>query len=88
MWHRGDSISDVVRIPGWYMFITGALVNWLWGLSANGPKTYYKGFPELYVAFTRATRSLLVTCYKENSISCHLTKFANMDLQELQSEQS
>ncbi|EFJ2009607.1 AAA family ATPase, partial [Escherichia coli] len=28
--------------------------------------------PALYVAFTRATRELLVTCYRENSISRHL----------------
>lgn len=40
--------------------------------------------PALYVAFTRATRSLLVTCYKENSISRQLTKFAGVDLQERQ----
>lgn len=40
--------------------------------------------PALYVAFTRATRELLVTCYRENSISRHLEHFAQMDLQELQ----
>ncbi|TNT06127.1 DNA helicase UvrD, partial [Escherichia coli] len=28
------------------------------------------------VAFTRATRELLVTCYRENSISRHLEDFA------------
>ncbi|EOM3008029.1 DNA helicase UvrD, partial [Escherichia coli] len=32
--------------------------------------------PVLYVAFTRATRELLVTCYRENSISRHLEDFA------------
>lgn len=47
-----------------------------------------EAIPPLYVAFTRATRSLLVTCYKENSISRHLTKFAGMDLQELQDDPS
>ncbi|HDI8537155.1 TPA: NERD domain-containing protein [Escherichia coli] len=31
--------------------------------------------PALYVAFTRATRELLVTCYRENSISRHLEDF-------------
>ncbi|MEE7129114.1 3'-5' exonuclease [Escherichia coli O8:H7] len=31
--------------------------------------------PVLYVAFTRATRELLVTCYRENSISRHLEDF-------------
>ncbi len=41
-----------------------------------------EAIPALYVAFTRATRSLLVTCYKENSISRQLTKFAGVDLQE------
>lgn len=45
-----------------------------------------EAIPALYVAFTRATRSLLVTCYKENSISHQLTKFVGMDLQELQDE--
>ncbi|WP_440799887.1 DEAD/DEAH box helicase [Serratia marcescens] len=40
-----------------------------------------EAIPALYVAFTRATRSLLVTCYKENSISRQLTKFAGVDLQ-------
>lgn len=40
--------------------------------------------PALYVAFTRATRELLVTCYRENSISRHLARFAEMDLQALQ----
>jgi len=40
--------------------------------------------PALYVAFTRATRELLVTCYRENSISRHLEHFAQIDLQELQ----
>lgn len=39
-----------------------------------------EAIPALYVAFTRATRSLLVTCYKENSISRQLTKFAGVDL--------
>lgn len=33
-----------------------------------------EAIPALYVAFTRVTRSLLVTCYKENSISRQLTK--------------
>ncbi|CND05692.1 DEAD/DEAH box helicase [Yersinia pseudotuberculosis] len=46
-----------------------------------------EAIPALYVAFTRATRSLLVTCYRENSISRHLAEFAGMDLQELQIEQ-
>lgn len=41
-----------------------------------------QAIPALYVAFTRATRSLLVSCYKENSISHQLTKFAGMDMQE------
>ncbi|WP_208950375.1 DEAD/DEAH box helicase [Rahnella sp. ChDrAdgB13] len=45
-----------------------------------------EAIPALYVAFTRATRSLLVTCHKENSISRQLTKFADLDLQELQNE--
>ena len=45
-----------------------------------------EAIPALYVAFTRATRSLLVTCYKENSISHQLTKFADMDLQERQDD--
>ncbi|EHL6052045.1 3'-5' exonuclease [Escherichia coli] len=31
--------------------------------------------PALYVAFTRATRELVVTCYRENSISRHLEDF-------------
>ncbi|EPP6979722.1 3'-5' exonuclease [Escherichia coli] len=31
--------------------------------------------PALYVAFTRATRELLVACYRENSISRHLEDF-------------
>lgn len=39
--------------------------------------------PALYVAFTRATRELLVTFYRENSISRHLESFTDMDLQEL-----
>ncbi len=33
------------------------------------------GIPALYVAFTRATRKLLITCYQENSISRHLAHF-------------
>lgn len=45
-----------------------------------------EAIPALYVAFTRATRSLLVTCYKENSISRQLTKFACVDLQEQQDD--
>lgn len=45
-----------------------------------------EAIPALYVAFTRATRSLLVTCYKENSISRQLTKFAGVDLQEQQDD--
>jgi len=45
-----------------------------------------EAIPALYVAFTRATRSLLVTFYKENSISRHLKKFVGMDLQELQDD--
>lgn len=43
-----------------------------------------EAIPALYVAFTRATRELLVTCYRENSISLHLAHFAEMDLQERQ----
>lgn len=42
-----------------------------------------EAIPALYVAFTRATRELLVTCYRENSISRHLVHFAAMDLQAL-----
>lgn len=38
--------------------------------------------PALYVAFTRATRELLVTSYRENSISRHLAHFAEMALEE------
>jgi len=45
-----------------------------------------EAIPALYVAFTRATRSLLVTCYKENSISRQLTKYAGVDLQMRQDE--
>jgi len=45
-----------------------------------------EAIPALYVAFTRATRSLLVTCYKENSISRQLTKYAGVDLQERQDD--
>jgi len=45
-----------------------------------------EAIPALYVAFTRATRSLLVTCYKANSISRQLTKFAGVDLQEQQDD--
>jgi len=37
-------------------------------------------------SLTRATCSLLVTCYKENSISRQLTKFAGVDLQEQQDD--
>lgn len=47
-----------------------------------------EAIPALYVAFTRATHSLLVTSYKENSISRHLAKFVGMDLQELQDDRS
>ncbi|MEQ4531527.1 MAG: hypothetical protein ABN478_09545, partial [Mixta sp.] len=43
-----------------------------------------EAIPALYVAFTRASRELLVTFYRENSISRHLAHFAAMDLQELQ----
>lgn len=43
-----------------------------------------ESIPALYVAFTRATRSLLVTSYKENSISRHLAKFAEVDPMERQ----
>ncbi|EHJ3658868.1 TPA: DEAD/DEAH box helicase [Salmonella enterica] len=42
-----------------------------------------EAIPALYVAFTRTTRELLVTCYRENSISRHLARFAEMDLQAL-----
>lgn len=43
-----------------------------------------EAIPALYVAFTRATQELLVTFYRENSISRHLVDFAEMDLQTLQ----
>ncbi|ECT5252268.1 DNA helicase UvrD [Salmonella enterica subsp. enterica serovar Panama] len=43
-----------------------------------------EAIPALYVAFTRSTRELLVTFYRENSISRHLAEFAEMDLQTLQ----
>lgn len=39
-----------------------------------------EAIPALYVAFTRATRELLVTCYRENSISRHLIHFAAIDI--------
>ena len=39
--------------------------------------------PALYVAFTRATRSLLVTYYKENSISRYLTKLSRMEIEKI-----
>lgn len=42
-----------------------------------------QAIPALYVAFTRATRGLLVTFYKQNSISQHLKHFSETDLQEL-----
>lgn len=45
-----------------------------------------EAIPALYVAFTRATCALLVTCYKENCISRQLTKFAGVDLQEQQDD--
>lgn len=45
-----------------------------------------EAIPALYVAFTRATRSLLVTCYKANSISRQLTKYADVNLQERQDD--
>lgn len=45
-----------------------------------------EAIPALYVAFTRATCSLLVTYYKENSISRQLTKYAGIDLQERQDD--
>lgn len=45
-----------------------------------------EAIPALYVAFTRATRSLLVTFYKENSISRQLIKFAGVDLQDQQDD--
>lgn len=38
--------------------------------------------PALYVAFTRATRELLVTFYRENSISRHMTYFVETNPQE------
>jgi hypothetical protein len=41
-----------------------------------------EAIPALYVAFTRATRELLVTFYRENSISRHMTYFAEMNPQE------
>ncbi|OSJ90248.1 UvrD/REP helicase [Salmonella enterica subsp. enterica serovar Newport str. SHSN012] len=43
-----------------------------------------EAIPALYVAFTRSTRELLVTFYRENSISRHLAEFAEMDLKTLQ----
>lgn len=49
----------------------------------KGAEDESAGIPALYVAFTRATRELLVTCYRQNSISRHLARFAEMDLQEL-----
>ncbi|EAW1288543.1 DNA helicase UvrD, partial [Salmonella enterica subsp. enterica] len=52
----------------------------------KGAEDESEAIPALYVAFTRATRSLLVTCYKENSISRQLTKFAGVDLQEQQDD--
>lgn len=39
-----------------------------------------QAIPALYVAFTRATRELLVTCYRENSISRHLAQFAALSV--------
>lgn len=48
----------------------------------KGAKDESEVIPALYVAFTRATRSLLVTCYKENSISRQLTKFAGVEWQD------
>ncbi|EIO8741090.1 NERD domain-containing protein [Salmonella enterica] len=41
-----------------------------------------EAIPALYVAFTRSTRELLVTFYRENSISCHLVHFSGMDPEE------
>lgn len=54
----------------------------------KGAESESEAIPALYVAFTRATRSLLVTCYKENSISRHLTKFTGMELEDLQNDRS
>ncbi|WP_394662032.1 3'-5' exonuclease [uncultured Pantoea sp.] len=48
----------------------------------KGAEDESEAIPALYVAFTRATQALLVTCYKENSISQQLSKFAGMDLQD------
>lgn len=48
----------------------------------KGAEDESDAIPALYVAFTRATRSLLVTCYKENSISRHLAKFTEMEIQD------
>ncbi|HHY9497226.1 TPA: 3'-5' exonuclease [Escherichia coli] len=41
----------------------------------SGAADEFEVIPALYVAFTRATRELLVTCYRENSISRHLEDF-------------
>ncbi|MWM31440.1 DNA helicase UvrD, partial [Escherichia coli] len=41
----------------------------------SGVKDESEVIPVLYVAFTRATRELLVTCYRENSIRRHLEDF-------------
>ncbi|ECU9386460.1 TPA: DEAD/DEAH box helicase [Salmonella enterica subsp. diarizonae serovar 61:l,v:z35] len=45
----------------------------------KGAEDEGEAIPALYVAFTRTTRELLVTCYRENSISRHLAEFAEMD---------
>ncbi|HCX7732339.1 TPA: NERD domain-containing protein [Escherichia coli] len=42
----------------------------------SGAADEHEVIPVLYVAFTRATHELLVTCYRENSISRHLEDFA------------
>ncbi|EBW9463875.1 DNA helicase UvrD, partial [Salmonella enterica subsp. enterica serovar Panama] len=49
----------------------------------QGAEDEAEAIPALYVAFTRSTRELLVTFYRENSISRHLAHFASMDLEAL-----
>ncbi|EHF6859986.1 hypothetical protein J1L44_005010, partial [Salmonella enterica subsp. enterica serovar Panama] len=50
----------------------------------QGAEDEAEAIPALYVAFTRSTRELLVTFYRENSISRHLADFAEMDPEALQ----
>ncbi|MFI3014267.1 NERD domain-containing protein [Klebsiella aerogenes] len=49
----------------------------------KGAEDEAEAIPALYVAFTRATRELLVTSYRKNSISRHLESFAQMALSDL-----